>query len=198
MKNYDRIFLGDVMGRKGFTLVELIATVAIISIVFGIASYSVFGIINSSKIKSEALFVEEISEAISQYISLNGSKLVKGSVSYKFKKCLKFNGNDKETCSLYTDEEVEAFELFSGSVNNSVKLSFLLEEDFFDNDKLINPVNKKNCLEGQNPNIRIFKDSDYVYYYYVNLSGSNTSCNISNENGIINTLDDNLRVEVGL
>ena len=43
-----KCFLGDVMGRKGFTLVELIATVAIMSLVFGIAGYSIAGIINNS------------------------------------------------------------------------------------------------------------------------------------------------------
>ena len=79
-----KCFLGDVMGRKGFTLVELIATVAIISLVFGIASYSIVGIINSSKKKSEALFVEEISDAMTGYVGLHVGDLVKGNNNYIF------------------------------------------------------------------------------------------------------------------
>ena len=186
------------MGRKGFTLVELLATVVIMSIVLGIASYSVIGIINTSKKKSENLFVQEIDKAISQYITLDTKirPLVKGNVSFKFKKCLKFNGNDKETCALYTDYDVEAYEMFDGSNGNSILLNVLLENEFFDDNKLINPANKKDCLEGKNPIIRIFRDSDYVYYYYVDLRGSNTSCEISDENGIINTLPDKLKEQV--
>lgn len=176
------------MGRKGFTLVELLATIVIMSLVLGIASYSVVGIINTSKEKSEKIFVDKIGIAIEQYIALEGSKLKKDNNNYIFNKCKTSSCNDIKA--------VQVTELFNGS--EYVKLNVLIEKNFFEDNKLINPVNKKNCLDGKYPNIRIFRDSDYVYYYYVDLSGSNTSCEISSENGIINTLPDGLKSEVGL
>lgn len=192
------------MGEKGFTLVELIAVVVLITVVLGIAGYSVFGIINNSKKKSEGLFVQEIDKAISEYIGLYGGSLVKGTTKYTFNSCrfsscpaieeLETEGIDKD--DYY--EVVDAYEVFYNSSFENVRLSFLMEEDFFDSDKLINPVNKKNCLDEKDLAIRIFKDSNYVYYYYVDLSGDNTSCEISDENGIIDTLPDNLKVEVGI
>ena len=177
------------MGRKGFTLVELLATIVIMSLVLGIASYSVIGIINTSKEKSEKIFVDKIGVAIEQYIALEGRKLVKdNNYNYTFNKC--------KTSSCNDIKEVEATELFDGS--EYVKLNVLIEKNFFEDNKLINPVNKKNCLDGKEPIIRIFRDSDYVYYYYVDLSGDKTSCEISSENAIINTLPDGLKSKVGL
>lgn len=182
-----KCFLGDVMGRKGFTLVELLATVVVLGLVMGIASYSVVGIINSSKQKSEMLFVEDISEAIDGYIGLNKKDLINDSNTYTFDKCVKDN------C-----ENVSAIEVFYKSINNYVKLSYLIDSGLVNDGRIINPVTKKDCLDGVNPNVRIFRDSDYVYYYYVDLSGGHTSCEISNENGIINTLPDRLKTEVGI
>lgn len=176
------------MGRKGFTLVELLATIVILSVILGIASYSVIGIINTSKKKSEKIFVDKIGVAIEEYIGLYGSSLSKGADSYTFKKCNTSNCNETK--------DVEVFELYKNG--ESVELNILIEENFFDDENLVNPVNKKDCLSGVNPKIRIFKDSDYVYYYYVDLSGSNTSCEISDENGIINTLPSELKSKVGL
>ena len=185
-------FLGDVMGRKGFTLVELIATVAIVSLVLGIAGYSVIGIINNSNNRSEEVFVEKIDNAIFEYVGLYGGKLKKGNVSYEFNKCLLLSCDAEDKY-----EKVKVYELFNSN-SQMVKLSVLLDENFFDNDKLVNPVNKENCLVDKNPDIRIFRDDDYVYYYYVDLRGNNTNCGISDENGIINTLPDELKIKVGI
>lgn len=174
------------MGRKGFTLMEVLAAITILSLVLGIAGRSVIGIINTSKERSEVLFVEEIDKAIDEYISLEGSKLVKDNTSaYSFEKCR--NAYCTET------KVVQAHELFNRDGSN-INLSVIL--DSFEEEKLTNPVNKLDCLNGVNPVIRIFKDSDYVYYYYINVGGSNTSCEIKAENGIINTLPDNLLIDI--
>ena len=52
------------MGRKGFTLMEVLAAITILSLVLGIAGRSVVGIVNNSKEKSEVLFVGKIDKAI--------------------------------------------------------------------------------------------------------------------------------------
>ena len=67
----------------------------------------------------------------------------------------------------------------------------------FAKDKIVNPATKEKCLNNsknpeenpeEKPKVRLFKDDDYVYYYYVDLSGNNTSCHISDENAIITNI----------
>lgn len=192
------------MDRKGFTLVEMLATIFILSLILGIATYGIVGIINNSKKKSEEIFVGKIGAAIEDYIGLYGSRLIKsndldnvcnikdietGKDGCKFEKCV------DSTCS-EGHREISAYEyLYNDNISGNTRnltLKDIVDANFFDRDKLINPVNKLDCLVGVEPVIRIFKDSDYVYYYYIDLSGSNTSCEISDDNGIINTLPNDL------
>ena len=43
----------NILNRKGFTLVELLATIAILAIVMGIATFSITAIIKNSKEKNK-------------------------------------------------------------------------------------------------------------------------------------------------
>ena len=75
----------------------------------------------------------------------------------------------------------------------------IVDANLVNDNKLVNPVNKKVCFDTSiNPIIRVFRDENYVYYYYVDLKGNNTKCEVSDENGIINTLPNDLRSRVGL
>ena len=57
---------------------------------------------------------------------------------------------------------------------------------------IINPKNKKKCLNGDKPTTKLFKDSEYVYYYYMDLSGDNTACDIENEHSIVTNIPENV------
>lgn len=172
------------MGNKGFTLVELLATVVILSLVLGIGTYGVVGTINNAKNKNEQIFIDRLSGGIEEYIDLYGSSLNRNTTEYTFDKCINVD------CS--NTYEANAYEL------QSIYISDLINNGLLDGESLVNPANKKKCFEGVDPLVRVFKDSDYVYYYYVDLSGSSTSCEISSDNGIINTLPDKLEEKVGL
>ena len=128
------------MNNKGFTLVELLATIVILGIVMGIATYGVISAIDSSKKKSEEIFVSKFASAIESYLALNGDKLGE-----------KDGGEGSSNQNL--------IEL------NSFKLSDLADKDFIDKDKFINPRNKKNCYIAD-AEIMAFRDEQYVYYYY--------------------------------
>lgn len=174
------------MNNKGFTLVEILAVIVILGLIMGIATTGVLSAINTSKNKSEKIFVDKISTAIDSYLTQNGSSLPKKTdLIYEFKKCQKKGKED--TCS-----SVQAYELESITINDLITKNILIKED------AINPKNKKQCFKKQSPTIRIFKDSDYVYYYYLDLSGNNTDCEISQENAIINTLPAALKEQVTL
>ena len=128
------------MNNKGFTLVELLATIVILGIVMGIATYGVISAIDSSKKKSEEIFVSKFASAIESYLALNGDKLGE-----------KDGGEGSSNQNL--------IEL------NSFKLRDLADKDFIDKDKFINPRNKKNCYI-EDAEIMAFRDEQYVYYYY--------------------------------
>ena len=72
----------------------------------------------------------------------------------------------------------------------------LVHEGLIDDAKFINPKNKKKCFdEDYNPEIKVYKDSDYVYYYSVNLSSN--QCDLSEDVLQINTLPDAVKSQVG-
>ena len=186
------------MNNKGFTLIELLATLVILSIILGVATFSVFSVIENSRDRSEKLFVEKLSDSINDYLTLNGSSLYEGSTEYTFSKCL------NEACDMGNTYEVTAYSLQKYCVEDedcSVRLSDLIEEGLVEEEDIINPRNNEKCLnieEGIDPEIMIFKDSDYVYYYYVDLSGDHTACAVDEENAIIDTLPTSLKEEVDL
>lgn len=55
------------LDNKGFTLVELLATIILLSIIVGIAGYSITTVISNSKEKDYQLFVKEIKSAVELY-----------------------------------------------------------------------------------------------------------------------------------
>lgn len=195
------------MNNKGFTLVEVLATVVILGLVMGIAVYGINGTINNSKNRTEELFVERIKDSIDNYLELNGSLLSESSgvnSNLSFCKCIKADCYDADTDSCILEEEDEdGFKIKKGyyAIANeldSITFDDLVNENFLDRPKVVNPANKKACLNGVNPVIRIFRDNDFVYYYYVDLSGENTSCELGDSVSIIDTLSDSLRKKVDL
>ena len=47
------------MNKRGFSLIELLATLVILGTVMGIATYSIISILNNSKEKNYSLILEE-------------------------------------------------------------------------------------------------------------------------------------------
>ena len=171
------------MNNKGFTLVEMLSVVVILGIVMGIATNGVLSYIETSKKKSEKIFVDKIENAIKSYISLNGSGISNkiGGISTSFTKCkrvisggISCSGDDKVNSTAYA---LNGFEL--SMITDRANGANLVRKD-----SMVNPKNKKKCFVGTNdPIVRLFKDSEKVYYYYVDLS--ELSCDISGENKII-------------
>lgn len=165
------------MNNKGFTLIELLATIVILSLVMGISVYGVTGAINNSKARGEKLFVENLGKSISSYIELHGSDLKQtgGEVA-------KFSKKNNIGNSTY---EVSLYQLKKG--NDNLKIMDLVNDGIVDEAKLVNPKNKKRCFNSShNPEVKIYRDTDYVYYYSVSLE--NNQCDLSSDNLIISTL----------
>lgn len=176
------------MNRKGFTLIELLATIVIIGLIGGIATYGVINTINTSKLKSEKIFIDKLSNLIDDYLDLYANKLTTTTTTYTFRKCKVSN------CTDYNDNNSY---LVTATKLPSIHISNLIDKGIVTSKDLKNPKNKLECFDtSNNPEIIIYKDTDYVYHYYVDLS--NNKCDITSENMIINNLPDNLKTAVGL
>ena len=63
------------MNRKGFTLVELLATLVILGIIVGIVIISVSGSLGGAKEKTEEVFVDTIKDAMDVYLDSDAKEL---------------------------------------------------------------------------------------------------------------------------
>ena len=85
------------MNRKGFTLIEVLATIVIISILGVVAHAGVTNYIKTSKEKAEDKFLDEIKSEIDSYISLNSADFKKVGETKSFDKLVVKKGGTSET-----------------------------------------------------------------------------------------------------
>lgn len=140
------------MNRKGFTLIEVLVVIVILGIILVIAVPSLLYVYNDSKLKSEEIFVDRLSDVIDSYIKLNSSGIVFIKENYSANKK---NG----------DETTYSVDIYRGpiKVNNIITDNLLSENDY------VNAGNKDvSC--NKEAEIEVYRDSDYVYCYKVNKS----------------------------
>lgn len=151
------------MNNKGFTLVELLATLVVLSLVAGI----VVGIVNAdfgkTKESSEEVFVDTIRDAMDMYLSSNARELNFSS------RCSNKLNKTHGTVNVYRVNTN-----FGAVINSDYKP--MTQSD------LVNPANRDvNCNNANSIDINIYRDDDYVYYYSVNKSEFGCLLNTSGE-----------------
>lgn len=136
------------MNKKGFTLVELLATLVVLGIVVGLAITGISINIKKTKKKAEEAYISTLRDAIKVYldddISLNKIKDwdKAGSIS-------KASGN---------------FSVYS----TTITLGDIIDSTYrpITEDDLKNPASGKTC--SKDTIVTIYKDDDQVYYYSIN------------------------------
>ena len=144
------------MNKKGFTLVELLATLVILGIVVGITIVSVTSSFRNAKDKTENVFVGTLEDALDIYLDSDARKL-----GFSTTKTCTLN---KTRGSVNVYKSTNAL-TFKDIINSSY--SSLVEQD------LVNPANEKVACNS-NVSVEIYRDDDYVYYYKV--SKDNFGC----------------------
>lgn len=136
------------MNRRGFTLVELLATLVILGIVASIVLISVNGGFNNAKDKTEDVFVKTVKDAMDIYLDSDAKKL---------------NFSKVEVCTL--NKTHGKSKVYKSSDN--ITLNNIINSEFhpITQDDLVNPVNSSKC--DKNTVVNIYRDEDYVYYYEI-------------------------------
>lgn len=179
------------MNKKGFTVVELIATLVVLGVVVGITVASIGGIFGNAKKKSEEAFVETIKDAMDMY--LNSNKKFLTFDDYK-------NADNKQLCLDKTTGEVK-LEINLEDVNIKQVLDITKSIAY---DEFVNPANKdkENYQCNIHAKVDIYRDKDYVYYYSINKTdldclndneGIITNLPINDDEGIITNLPNNIK-----
>lgn len=172
------------MNSKGFTLVELLATVVLLAIIMGIVLVSTTGGFKKTKEDTEKLFIDTIEDAMDIYLDSDAKNL-----SYKYEGCT-IDKTHKIGVKLYKaykfSDEGEKINITFNDVINSTYHP-LTESD------LVNPANDKKC--NATATISIYRDEDFVYYYKIDKSefkyDEENKCLTSS--GFISNLPDSVR-----
>lgn len=136
------------MNRRGFTLVELLATLVILGIVTSIVLIGINGGFNNAKDKTEDVFIKTVKDAMDIYLDSDAKKL---------------NFSKTEVCTL--NKTHGKSKVYKSSDN--ITLSDVINSEFhpISEDDLVNPVNSSKC--NKNTVVNIYRDDDYVYYYEI-------------------------------
>ena len=138
------------LNKKGFTLIELIAVIVIIALLFMFVVPNFSKYLEASRQKSEEIFYGEIEDTINNYVSLYKSELeLDTSVVKKI---------SKEDSLLGTSYDVKVYRYEDTSFNKLIDSGILNEGEF------VNP-NGNIKYDKDSSTFTVYRDSDYVYCF---------------------------------
>ena len=157
------------MNKRGFTLVELLATLVVLAIIVGIVLISTTGSLGRTKQKTEEVFVKTLKDALDIYIDSDAKSLNFDTQVCTIDKTHKTGVKVYKTSSNLT---------FSDVINSNYHP--ISESDMH------NPANKgtRNYECKTNGTLNIYRDEDYVYYYKI----AKDTFGCLNDTGVITNL----------
>jgi len=138
--------------KSGFTLIELILTIVIVALIAIIAVPTVQSYLENSEVRSEEIFINELSKTLDTYVGLYPNEF-----SYKT-----LSGNYGEVCSPFDLEDCKP------NIIEEAEISLVKVNEKNITDEIINPNGKVNCLydEFGNENVVIIRrNQDYKKCY---------------------------------
>lgn len=138
------------LNKKGFTLIELIAVIVIIALLFMFVVPNFSKYLEASRQKSEEIFYGEIEDTINNYVSLYKSELkLDTSVVKKMSKVDSLLG---------TSYDVKVYRYEDTYFNKLIDSGILNEGEF------VNP-NGNIKYDKDSSTFTVYRDSDYVYCF---------------------------------
>ena len=143
------------MNDKGFTLVELLATIIVLGIIAGFTIVMTRVNIDNTKDKTEEIFVNTLEDAIKIYIDSDAKKL-------------SFYSGDSYAAEI--NKRFGKSRIYYMDNGSTLKFNAVINSDLtpLTESDMVNPANEKECKI--NGYLKIFRDEEYIYYYYINKS----------------------------
>lgn len=136
------------MNRKGFTLIELLAVIVVLGLVLLISVPIISDAYTKSKIKSEEVFADRLTQAIDSYVKLNSDTI-------------NFNENGTGTKTVNEKDTYNiTYQMGTITINDIINDGILTQKDF------VNAGNK-DATCNTTAEVEVYKDSDFVYCYKV-------------------------------
>lgn len=144
------------LNKKGFTLIEVLVTIAILGVIVAVVMPASINYYESSKNKTETIYVEKLNRIIDEYISLAATDFTVDKSTYSIvRKCV-FESDDE--C-----REVKAYR-----VTNNITFQNIIDANLIKENDFINPKDSSRC--DASTVIEVFQDEDKVNYFRYNLA----------------------------
>ena len=136
------------MNRKGFTLIELLAVIVVLGLVLLISVPIISDAYTKSKIKSEEVFVDRLTQAIDSYVKLNSDTI-------------NFNENGTGTKTVNEKDTYNiTYQMGTIDIQKIIDDGILTQKDFVN-------AGIKDATCNTTAEVEVYKDSDFVYCYKV-------------------------------
>ena len=142
------------MNRKGFTLIELLAVIVVLGLVLLISVPIISDAYTKSKIKSEEVFVDRLTQAIDSYVKLNSD-----TINFNENGTGTKTVNEKDTYNL-------TYQMGTIDIQKIIDDGILTQKDF------VNAGNK-DATCNTTAEVEVYKDSDFVYCYKMEIDSLN-------------------------
>ena len=139
------------MNRKGYTFIELLGVIVLLGIVLVISIPSITGALKGSRVKSEEVFLDKLSDTIDSYVTMNSNELA---FTY-IKDGNKTDNRGSNTVKIYRAKINNSEITMQNIINNGL----ITVSDFKD------PAFGDECNESAT--VEIYRDSDYIYCHRI-------------------------------
>lgn len=140
------------LNKKGFTLIELIAVIVILSIILVFVVPNLLDTYKRSKLKTEKAFVDQLAKGIESYITLYSNEMSFSKVDGNFEKEITDKRSDKERY------DVDVYQA-------DITVQNIIDAKIIEKSEYINPGNKDIECKPNEDEIEIYRDSDFVYCF---------------------------------
>lgn len=145
------------LNKKGFTLIEVLMVISILGVILAIAIPSGYNYYETSKNKTEQIFVGKLNRVIDDYITLKASTFTLD----------KTKNWDVKKCSIADESDADCKVVKAYKVTDEVIFDNIIEEQLISESDFISPKTNIKC--DKDSLIEIYQDEDLVNYFRYNL-----------------------------